>query len=136
MLNHNGSHDHDRHAEQMRRCAACNSEYAVTSAEQAFRNEHRLGIPSFCPECRSSQRAGRNADIIAIYDRSASTDVADFSSSSASVSRSPNGGKSHVRGQLYTAVCDACGSETRVPFVPRNDRPVYCRDCYNARRGR
>jgi CxxC-x17-CxxC domain-containing protein len=22
-----------------------------------------------------------------------------------------------------------------VPFVPAGDRPVYCRSCYNARRG-
>ncbi|MDQ3541349.1 MAG: hypothetical protein M3440_11720 [Chloroflexota bacterium] len=23
-----------------------------------------------------------------------------------------------------------------VPFVPRGDRPVYCRECFNARKGR
>ena len=24
----------------------------------------------------------------------------------------------------------ACGKEARVPFKPRDDRPVYCSECY------
>ena len=31
---------------------------------------------------------------------------------------------------LYTAVCAACGKEARVPFEPREDRPVYCSECF------
>lgn len=34
--------------------------------------------------------------------------------------------------QMYPAVCAECGKETEVPFKPSEDRPVYCRDCYNA----
>ncbi|MFA6521820.1 MAG: zinc-ribbon domain containing protein [Candidatus Gracilibacteria bacterium] len=26
--------------------------------------------------------------------------------------------------------CAQCGVETEVPFVPRNNRPVLCRDCF------
>ena len=33
---------------------------------------------------------------------------------------------------LYDATCAACGRATRVPFSPRTDRPVYCRDCFVA----
>ena len=29
-----------------------------------------------------------------------------------------------------------CGKETQVPFEPKGDRPVYCRDCFNARRNK
>ena len=29
----------------------------------------------------------------------------------------------------------SCGKDTEVPFQPRGDRPVYCSDCYNQRRG-
>jgi len=36
--------------------------------------------------------------------------------------------------QRYDAVCAECGQETTVPFKPREDRPVYCRDCYTSRR--
>lgn len=31
---------------------------------------------------------------------------------------------------LYTTVCAACGKEAKVPFEPREDRPVYCSECY------
>lgn len=36
--------------------------------------------------------------------------------------------------QMYQAVCAECGAETSVPFKPTGDRPVYCRDCFQARR--
>ena len=32
--------------------------------------------------------------------------------------------------QQFTVTCTACGCETTVPFEPKNDRPVYCSDCY------
>ena len=32
--------------------------------------------------------------------------------------------------EMFTAVCAACGKEARVPFKPREDRPVYCSDCF------
>jgi len=32
------------------------------------------------------------------------------------------------------AVCSQCGKETTVPFKPTQGRPVYCRECYQARR--
>lgn len=31
---------------------------------------------------------------------------------------------------MYPAVCAACGKDTEVPFEPREDRPVYCSDCF------
>jgi CxxC-x17-CxxC domain-containing protein len=33
---------------------------------------------------------------------------------------------------MFPAVCASCGKETEVPFEPKQDRPVYCRDCYTA----
>ncbi|MDR1364564.1 MAG: zinc-ribbon domain containing protein [Oscillospiraceae bacterium] len=30
----------------------------------------------------------------------------------------------------YIAKCAACGGEAKVPFEPREDRPVYCSDCF------
>ena len=32
--------------------------------------------------------------------------------------------------QFTKVTCAQCGTETEVPFVPRNDRPVLCRDCF------
>ena len=36
--------------------------------------------------------------------------------------------------QMYDVICDGCGVTTQVPFQPRGDRPVYCRDCYERNR--
>ncbi|MGE5583748.1 MAG: zinc-ribbon domain containing protein [Bacillota bacterium] len=34
--------------------------------------------------------------------------------------------------ELHEVVCANCGVTTQVPFKPREDRPVYCRDCFQA----
>jgi ATP-dependent RNA helicase DeaD len=36
----------------------------------------------------------------------------------------------------HMVTCAACGQETTVPFVPRTDRPLYCRDCFQDHRPR
>ncbi len=36
--------------------------------------------------------------------------------------------------QMYQVVCAACGKETMVPFQPKDDRPVYCRECFDKKR--
>jgi CxxC-x17-CxxC domain-containing protein len=33
--------------------------------------------------------------------------------------------------QFFPATCAHCGKNTQVPFQPRRDKPVYCRDCYD-----
>ncbi len=32
--------------------------------------------------------------------------------------------------EMYVGVCAACGGEAKVPFKPREDRPVYCSECF------
>ncbi len=32
--------------------------------------------------------------------------------------------------QMFDAVCSECGQPCKVPFEPRNDRPIYCSDCF------
>ena len=36
--------------------------------------------------------------------------------------------------QMYDAVCSECGKPCKVPFQPRDDRPVYCSDCFSRRK--
>jgi CxxC-x17-CxxC domain-containing protein len=36
--------------------------------------------------------------------------------------------------QLYSVTCAECGVETKVPFEPRQGKPVFCRDCYDSKR--
>ncbi|MCL1873032.1 MAG: zinc-ribbon domain containing protein [Clostridiales bacterium] len=44
--------------------------------------------------------------------------------------------RSSMRGEreMFNVVCAECGVETQVPFQPTEDRPVYCRDCYQKQR--
>ncbi|MDO4544337.1 MAG: zinc-ribbon domain containing protein [Clostridia bacterium] len=37
--------------------------------------------------------------------------------------------------EMFTAVCAECGVTTKVPFQPRNDKPIYCSACFARRRG-
>ena len=33
--------------------------------------------------------------------------------------------------ELFDVVCAQCGVNTQVPFKPRGDRPVLCRECFS-----
>ncbi|MEM3087395.1 MAG: CxxC-x17-CxxC domain-containing protein [Halobacteria archaeon] len=37
--------------------------------------------------------------------------------------------------EMHPVRCADCGVDTQVPFKPTQDRPVYCRDCYQKQRG-
>ncbi len=32
--------------------------------------------------------------------------------------------------EMFSATCAGCNKEARVPFKPREDRPVYCSECF------
>ena len=34
--------------------------------------------------------------------------------------------------EMHDAKCGDCGTDCQVPFKPREDRPVYCRDCFQS----
>ncbi|MHC1695707.1 MAG: zinc-ribbon domain containing protein [Eubacteriales bacterium] len=36
--------------------------------------------------------------------------------------------------EMFSATCAACGATCKVPFQPRDDRPVYCSDCFSNKR--
>ena len=36
--------------------------------------------------------------------------------------------------EMHKATCADCGKECEVPFKPDEDRPVYCRDCFQKHR--
>ena len=48
--------------------------------------------------------------------------------------RTANKARRNSNRETFETVCAECGKVARVNFVPKNDRPVYCSDCFAARR--
>ncbi len=36
--------------------------------------------------------------------------------------------------KMYPIKCSDCGTDSEVPFEPKQDRPVYCRECLSKHR--
>ena len=88
-------------------CSDCGQEFTFTADDQEFFAERGYGQPKRCRACRAARRSDR--------------DGGDFGG---------GGGGPRPARQLYDAVCASCGQATQLPFQPRGDRPVYCRDCF------
>ena len=89
-------------------CKDCGNEFLFSVSEQEFYAEKGFqNEPGRCPACRSARKQRGNF----------------------------GGGNQGGERQMYPAVCAECGCETQVPFAPRSDRPVYCRDCFQKTRG-
>jgi CxxC-x17-CxxC domain-containing protein len=126
-------------AETERTCVICDESFLIPAAERQFRRDRGLQDPVECPTCRARLRSARNADLIAIYARGDSPGLGEqpsIASRTGASNGSRSTSRSNVSHQRYNTVCAACGSETQVPFIPRGDKPVYCRECFNARKGR
>lgn len=46
------------------------------------------------------------------------------------------GGRGGARGPvtMYKAVCDKCHKECEVPFLPSQDKPIYCNECFSGKK--
>jgi CxxC-x17-CxxC domain-containing protein len=85
-------------------CADCGATFTFTAQEQEFYSTKGFtNEPKRCMPCRQSRKSER---------------------------RTSSAGGSRNR-QMFPAMCAQCGKETEVPFEPKQDRPVYCSDCYN-----
>ncbi len=45
-----------------------------------------------------------------------------------------SGGYGNSFKEMHKATCADCNKECEVPFKPREDRPVYCRECFAKRK--
>jgi CxxC-x17-CxxC domain-containing protein len=116
-------------------CADCGEDFVFTVSEQLFYAERGLASPTRCPECRALRRSERHGAAIRASEGSSPSSANDGYGNYGGVSSAPRrNSRSMVR--MFSAVCSSCGKATEVPFEPRGGRPVYCRDCFNARRGR
>ena len=132
-------------SDQTLTCRDCGQEFTYTAGEQAFYTERGFSEPKRCPTCRSQRKAQRSTGEYGDSGYSSSSygngggysGGGSYSSggySSGGYSSGGGGGYSSGPRQMYPAVCSSCGKDTEVPFQPRNDKPVYCRDCFQDRR--
>ena len=88
-------------------CKDCGQTFLFTESEQAFYKEKNFeNEPQRCSSCRSSRKQQRPGN---------------------------RRGFSAPR-ELFQVTCSSCGKETKVPFRPTGDRPVYCKECYEDNR--
>lgn len=100
-------------------CRDCGQEFAFTQGEQEFYAQKGFtNDPSRCPECRAARKAQRG--------RSYDTDRGYSSYGDRGYGRAPR--------EMFEATCSECGQTARVPFQPREDKPVYCSSCFETRR--
>ena len=86
-------------------CSDCGEEFFFTVQEQEFYREKGFSNePKRCKPCRQKKKSQR-----------------------------PSFGRGGSR-ELFTATCADCGQSTEVPFKPKENRPVYCRECYQSRK--
>jgi CxxC-x17-CxxC domain-containing protein len=112
-------------------CRDCGEPFTFTAGEQAFYAERGYSEPQRCASCRAARKAQRSSSG---YDSGSSYSSGGYSGGGGYSRGGGGGGYSSGPRQMYPAVCSACGKETEVPFQPRMDKPVYCRECFQDRR--
>ena len=92
-------------------CVDCGMEFTFSAADQEFHAARGYQDPKRCPSCRQARRSERGGG---------------YGGGGYGGGRAPR--------TMYDAVCSQCGAQTQVPFQPRQDRPVYCDDCFSKQR--
>ncbi len=44
------------------------------------------------------------------------------------------GGYGGAPREMHKAICAECKKECEVPFKPKDDRPIYCKECFAKRK--
>jgi CxxC-x17-CxxC domain-containing protein len=97
-------------------CYDCGETFVFTVEEQElYQSKGYTNAPKRCPACRAARKLKQG-------------------------SRDNQGNRNNygtnTRRQMFPVKCSQCGKDTEVPFEPRDGRPVYCRECYNAVKSR
>lgn len=99
--------------DQIIKCATCGKDFVWSVQEQELYASRNYQPPKHCRTCRAKRRERR--DRITKHASSAATSTVKILSPSKKV--------------WSEVICDNCGKETRVPFVPNPQKPVYCKEC-------
>ncbi len=95
------------YTDQTLTCIDCSADFVFTAGEQEFfAMKGFQNKPTRCVNCRNVRRA----------------------------ERAGASGKRPGARDLYSVTCSECGQNAEVPFQPRGDKPVLCRDCFQRAR--
>jgi len=126
-------------------CVDCQAEFVHSATDQARYAERGFtSEPKRCRTCREKRKA-EGASKPAPATRDSGGGEPSFGDRPRTRGPSRGGGRFGGGGgarshsgpprQSYPATCASCGSETTVPFEPKQGRPVYCLDCFRSQRG-
>ena len=100
------------YADKTIRCRDCGMDFVFSGGEQEFyASKGLVNEPQRCQSCRAIAKQNRALGI-------------------------GSGGGNGGQREMHAAVCAECGGQALVPFLPRNDRPVYCSNCFDKVRDR
>lgn len=100
----------------MLNCVDCGRQFVFSSGEQQFYEQKGFqNKPNRCQDCRSARKAMRGQN-----------------GGGGGMGMGGDRGAGRPR-EMFQATCSNCGNTAEVPFNPRGDKPVYCRDCFQSR---
>lgn len=92
--------------DQQINCRDCGNSFTWTASEQEFYKSKGFDNPPVrCPDCRAKRKQ-----------------------------QNMHGGGDRGPRPSFEITCSQCGRKDTVPFQPKGDRPVLCRDCFQAQR--
>ena len=127
-------------------CVDCGAEFTFTADEQQrFADRGFTNEPKRCKTCRDARKASQTGGNRAGGGGGGGGGYGGGGGGGGG-GRGGYGGRSGGGGgggggrsfggprQMFPATCASCGQATEVPFKPSGNRPVYCRDCFQAQR--
>lgn len=126
-------------------CVDCAQPFTFSSGEQEFfARKGFANKPNRCPDCRAQRRSQRGG--VAGGSPSGTNGGGGYSSGGGYGGGASSGGygggggagggyggSSAPRREMFQTTCSQCGKTAEVPFQPRGDKPVYCRECFQSR---
>jgi CxxC-x17-CxxC domain-containing protein len=115
-------------------CKDCNEEFVFSAGQQ----EHhaKLGLrnePKRCMVCRQASRMRNEDRMMSGGGRRPPRPGFGGAGRGGPPGRPGFAGPPPPR-EFFTVTCGQCGRPAEVPFKPRGDRPVLCRDCFRGAR--
>ncbi len=94
--------------DQTIQCKDCGNQFTWTAEEQEFYQQKGFNAPLRCKDCRAKARANFDGN---------------------------RGGGDRGERQSFEITCAECGAKDTVPFKPRGDKAVLCRNCFRKQKG-